>query len=362
MTAPTQVNGAGYWKPFTISNAHRDATLAGFPVMIRITNDTDIGAHCRSDMRDFWWTLADGTLLTHKARSRSNPSGSATAFYLASHPSMLSSQNEVIYAQYGKASASTDLSANPHDSYTKGCWALDETGTVTTWASETGANDGTNSSATAGTGNIDGCATFASPQYIDCGTNGTVNTTTLTTMAGWFKSTATSGVFWCKGGTANVSPPSGFYAFCDGTGKLQMEFASSGAACIYHYSTATTINDGNWHHIAFTHNGTTIKIYVDANDVTPTPSQTGTFTGNIGNASYPVRMSGYYDGFNFVGSLDEVSVSATDRSAAWIKFLKYNASGGDVTAGAESAFPSAGFPFPLLYQNVHGSPFARNRR
>jgi len=95
-----------------------------------------------------------------------------------------------------------------------------------------------------------------------------------------------------------------------GTGKVYLDW--------YEYSgealSTSIINDGKWHHVAGTWDGTNAKIYVDGNmGDNETPSSPASLTANtyIG-----ARGS---DGLYYQGMIDEVRVSNTVRSADEIR-------------------------------------------
>ncbi|MBK7761809.1 MAG: HYR domain-containing protein [Bacteroidetes bacterium] len=77
---------------------------------------------------------------------------------------------------------------------------------------------------------------------------------------------------------------------------------------------STLINDGNWHHVAVTYDGTTIKLYVDGNlDGTGTPSLNTLLSGNfhIGRDTYT--------NWAFNGSVDEIRFWNLNISQAQIQ-------------------------------------------
>ena len=67
--------------------------------------------------------------------------------------------------------------------------------------------------------------------------------------------------------------------------------------------------DGKWHHVAFTYDGTTRKIYIDGElKKSDTPSGTLPPSGN------PLQIGKYYGGTEFNGIIDEVRISKTIRT------------------------------------------------
>ena len=76
----------------------------------------------------------------------------------------------------------------------------------------------------------------------------------------------------------------------------------------------TNINDGNWHHIAVTYDGTTVKLYVDGNlDASGTPTLNTQLTGSY----YLGKDPG--SNWKLNGSIDEVRVWNVARTQAQIQ-------------------------------------------
>lgn len=73
----------------------------------------------------------------------------------------------------------------------------------------------------------------------------------------------------------------------------------------------TNINDGNWHHIAITNDGSTVKLWVDGG-VEASTSTTNTSAPWGGVYGFGIGMYGT-SGFNWKGGLDEVRVSSVVR-------------------------------------------------
>ena len=94
---------------------------------------------------------------------------------------------------------------------------------------------------------------------------------------------------------------------------------------------SSSINDGNWHHLSATYNGSIMKIYIDG-----TLRGTNTsFSGNLPTNNDSVFIGKHYDSSNpsdyFNGTIDEVMIFNRDLTASEIKQL-YDGSrhGGDV--------------------------------
>ena len=67
------------------------------------------------------------------------------------------------------------------------------------------------------------------------------------------------------------------------------------------FSSTTSINDGNWHHIALTSNGTTTKLYIDGSE---SNSLSYTWAISVDNMELGRGTSSYY----YNGSIDNVRI------------------------------------------------------
>ncbi len=106
-----------------------------------------------------------------------------------------------------------------------------------------------------------------------------------------------------------------FWNFFIENGKLSTEFSTS-TNCDGYLNTAGNASDlanGNWHHIAFVRNGTTLRYFVDGVlDKTVGSNQ------NLSNNAKITLGSIVCPGANFGGSMDEIRIWNTARSAAQI--------------------------------------------
>jgi MSHA biogenesis protein MshQ len=156
------VSGWSYRKEITISHTNVDSDLTDFPLLVKISGDTDIGAHARSDGYDLRFTLADGTSLPYEREDFSISGGAATGDFWVKVPTISATADTTIYAYYGKSDATDGQSATSvWDSNFKGVWHAKEA-TGVNWADSTSnGNTGTNNGVTATTsGQVDGGGSF----------------------------------------------------------------------------------------------------------------------------------------------------------------------------------------------------------
>ena len=137
-----------------------------------------------------------------------------------------------------------------------------------------------------------------------------VNLNSSYTVSSWIRNLGSGGSFIAKGSAYDFK--------IDGTGKVQAVVNGT-----THLTSATTINDSKWHHVAFTYSGTNLRLYID-----------GVEDGNSPATSIPVPTStsdrfaigvNYIDKNNistiFNGEIDEVRIWDTILSQTQIQFI-----------------------------------------
>jgi hypothetical protein len=129
------------------------------------------------------------------------------------------------------------------------------------------------------------------------------------TLEAWIKRTSTE----LAGGIVSGQNGAGFMRLVDSTDKLELLRSNQSVIVA---STTTITDTTTWHHVvAVKATSVTIKLYIDGEDVTGTPSNNpcGNFNGIVVGAD----LAGGTD--SFTGLLDEVAVYATALSQARIQ-------------------------------------------
>ena len=190
-------------------------------------------------------------------------------------------------------------------------WKLDETGTPTSFGDIHGTNDGTCAGAdcpTPAAGIINGAMDFDGGDEIYVSDDPSLHFTATDsfTVEVWIKTNQVmtgnkvfigkhlnSGeAYWWFGGTGS-----------DGT--VEFEFLDSDGVGA-HLSTATSVNDDVWHHLAavVSRGSNTVTVYIDGvSKVSETYSFTGDFT-----STRDLHIGHYLGSYNYDGLLDEVAV------------------------------------------------------
>jgi uncharacterized repeat protein (TIGR02543 family) len=136
------------------------------------------------------------------------------------------------------------------------------------------------------------------------------NFSTNITIEAWINTTAT------RVQHITTKGDDSFYLITNASG--QVGFWLNGVTSSWNYTT-TTVNDGNWHHVAATYNGSVIKVYIDGVErlsvsITATIS-TGSSAVEIGSRT---NSSGTAYNFNFTGRIYDVRYWNVARTASQI--------------------------------------------
>ena len=113
------------------------------------------------------------------------------------------------------------------------------------------------------------------------------------------------------------------------------------------------VRDGNWHHLAFTINGTSVKIYKDGGDAainsgSPTNNQGTAFGSWTAGQSFDGRSQPFYIGTNgalvsgnvyyFDGLIDEVGIFQSELSGSDVSSIYNGGVPGDLTSFSPAAW------------------------
>ncbi len=189
-----------YTSPVTIDHTKVPSTQTDFPVLISITDarlkTVGNGGHVQNtsgyDIRPFSDTGC-GTPLTFELERYNGSTGEVVMWVKIA--SLSSSSDTVIYLGYGNSSINVDgSSTSTWSNNFLGVYHLAD-GTTLNVNSATGSNNGTNHSATATSGKIDGAGAFASASTQYIGLGGSMANNTSITYSAWVNATSFPGAF-----------------------------------------------------------------------------------------------------------------------------------------------------------------------
>lgn len=314
---------------FSSSMVSGSSDLTNFPVLVKVSGDTDLSSNALANGDDILFTASDGTTkLNHEIESYS--AGNLIAW--VNIPSLSASLDTEILMYFGNAAAAPQENAGD-------TWPIDYV--IVSHLNETVTNDvyglldssgqgnhgapklfnGSGSSATGVTGLFDkAISTDGADDYVviddsaslDFGSGGF-------TVSSWVNTTQD-----CSGTrvySSRYSPSTSFWLGCitSGNAAFNVRDSNGNSATVNH--TGDVINDGNWHYLVGTHNGNQLSIYVDGVSVQGTGSYTGNYDANTNwqFAKHTTSAPGYWA----AATLDEMRVSNIVKDSDWIN-TEYN--------------------------------------
>jgi hypothetical protein len=315
------VDGWSYRKKITIDHTNVDADLSNYPLLVKINQDTDIGANAQSDGEDIRFTTSTGVLLPYERESWVVRAGSGSGNFWVKVPTISSSADTKIYLYYGNSGA-PDLqdATNVWDANFKGVWHLAETGTNPTANDSTSNNNDSASQTWTPTvgGKIGGAGSFnGSSDAINITSNDGLNPASITVSA-WVKADVNNKWQYAvlKNGQWDFGRDNG--------GKYYLAAWKTGNVNVADEHAATSATTGVWEHIAFTYDGSNAKYYVNTTVVINKG-----VSGDLFATANAVNIGSQAAGNYWDGLIDDVKISNVARSAAWLKFEYYNTGASD---------------------------------
>lgn len=310
-TSPT----SNYILLSTYANISYTENMANFPMLVSLT-DPDLkvtgsgGKVASSTAGDLLFVDWEGNKLDHEIESYTSTTGALQAW--VKMPFMSSTSTRSAYLYFGNANATYQpTNSAVWDSNYKGVWHLPNGTTLTTNDSTSNGKNGTNNNGvTAGTGQIDGAASFnnASSQSISL-------------PSSTFGSGSVTVELWTKFNNLTSYWPM-FSAYTSDADSIEIFVDSAARLFGGNYTnralSSTNLVTNRWYHIVLTAiSGGVTQFYING-------EASGT-TGTMNFATYTVapnigRRASYY--YNDV--IDEVRVSSgIARSVPWIQ-TEYN--------------------------------------
>lgn len=213
-------------------------------------------------------------------------------------------------------------------------------------------------------------------EYVDLGTDSSLDITTALSVVCWIKAPATAGVnraflskwrgdtdqrVWTMGNEPSVGPDR-FRVL------LSADGLTLGSGANKRYYTSIDVSDNTWHHIAFTFESNVLKLYVDGVEDTSVVKTDDDVVNTIVSSTENTYMSSFLDnsgvrtGF-YEGNLDEVGI--WNKQLTDSEILEIYNSGSPANLGAHSVFgnlvswwrngDAASDSFPTIKDQVNGN-------
>ena len=311
-----------YRKEITIDHSKVAANLTDFPVVINLNSDADLANNAQDDGDDIIFIANSDIHLNHELESFCGSTGDLVAWVNVT--SLSSIEDTTFYMYYGNPDCGNQQN-------TTGVW---DSGFVmvqhlnensdTHYDSTSYDNDGTpqNGVNQNSDGKFDGADEFdGDDDFINCGNDLSFNFTSYLSIEAWVNFTEIGNGTWQGIVTKNDFRN---WAFAVGgtkaPGKAVIFITGASGGTSGDVISKSPINDGLWHHIMATFNGTLTRIFVDGveeNTSTTLVGPTNTSTKNV--------LIGHYETLPrpFNGSIDEVRISKVTRDDDWI-MTEYN--------------------------------------
>jgi len=352
-------NGYSYRRTITIDhNKVPNTDQSNFPVLVSGTYSylatvANGGNVQNSNGYDVIFTSDPGcaTKLSHEVETYNATSGAVN--YWVKAPTVSHATDITLYMCYGNSSITTDQSNKTAvwDSNFVSVYHLPNGSTLNTNDSTSNANNGANSGATATTGQIDGGGSFdGSSQAININHPSVFNFGNGDyTFEAWIKPTNNS-----VGRDFLSKDASGARQFCfqmgtnGGAGSLNFIHFNGDGTLYWRAGQNSSIATGSWSHVVAVRSGSSLILYVNATSQTLSdPYSNGPLGTMASTATDALIGRRAYSGFEnyFNGSIDEVRISNTARSADWLQ-TEYNnqnspATFYSISAATVSAPPTA---------------------
>jgi len=332
-----QLTGYDKYELVSVTGNKPASSLSWHPMLVKFDTDTGLNDYTQNAGLDIAFTL-DGsdTELPYDREEWTDNGANVTARFWVRVPSVDSASDTDLRMHIGKAGGTAY--ATPSDTWNengagnfKGVWHLAEAaGWVAGGAgyikdSTVNVIHGTAAgNADAVAAQIDGGGTFdGTGDYVDCTNSATLNITGNVTVSAWIKTTAdfnpALNLYYSIANRGSIfSLGYGIHVYArnkSSNTRLQM-FTRDGGG--FSQATAVVANgfcNGAWRHVTGVRDGSFLRIYLDGVELATGPDKAP------GTNTHPFRIA---DDNNIQrawnGQLDEVRVSATDRSAAWALF------------------------------------------
>jgi hypothetical protein len=345
----------GYRKRIMVNHAQVQANLVAFPVLVNLTSDSDLASHAQSNGNDILFTSYDGiTKLSHETEKYTSVSGALVVWVRV--PILSSSVDTELYMYYGNPTCGSQQNvSNVWDDNFKGVWHLKENPSSappqikdSTSNGNNGTSAGSMMTADQVAGKIDGSLDFdGNNDEITCGNAISIQITTEITIEAWAQTSSTGASRSIVGKQNGNSPYPGYqlrkysddhYRFMtDGTGQ--------------YIASDSVYTDSGWHYIVGVRRNGTNYLYLDGAQQTATSTYAITESGvnfDIG------RGYSNYNGFWWLGTIDEVRVSNTGRNASWIMTCYNNQNSPSMfyAVGAQEQNPKVSGTIPASLQTV----------
>jgi len=325
----------------TPSGAGTTSENYGFPVLVRLTNSNFTFSKTQRNGNDIRFRKPDGTTLPFEIERWDSAAGHAEIWVKMDtvHGNNNSHYMELYWLDATSSGGSNSAAVFDIANGFRGVWHLGENTNFISDATANSYNGTRHGNQTQTTGTIGMGQQFPGTgnDYTEMGNVLNPGNNNFTVSA-WIKK-ASNGQNETIIGKTNGGSPGNTYGWI-----FVINNANNPVCCIanggqnwgeagsFSLISNTAITDVAWHYVSAIINKTGnnyCQIFIDGSETTISPNGNVTLVGNISN-NLPLRIGLEADNQNdFTGSLDEIVVSLTARSADWIKLCYMNQKSAD---------------------------------
>mgnify|MGYP001026169937 CR=1 FL=1 len=357
------LSGWSYRRQLTMNSALIDEDLTSFPVLVKLDSSFFDFSKAKDNGEDIRFTSSDGTTLLKYEIERWNKTAGKAEVWVKM-PSVSSTSDTSFYIYYGNpAAVDAQEPTNVWDSNLMMVQHLNET-SGTHCDSTSNNNDGSPQGGVTqdALGKIDGADGFdGSNDYVDCGNDVTLRGgPSGITIEAWIyphsgslgsgqKATITE-----KRNPTEVKGDWGVY-FTDS--KITWRIYNSANEGAADWKGNTVLSANTWYYIVVNYDDSSgiRKIYINANFDAQNTRPSGIISGSA--STYPVligkNVQGDFTYFN--GIIDEVRITNTARTAAWISASYHSGSDSLLTYGSEETPSEAPTFLNIATNTTHAS-------
>ena len=356
-----------YRKEIIIDHTKVAANLTNFPVLLNLSADASLVAHAQSDGDDIvFMNYASGTKLNHEIELYNSSTGQLIVW--VNVPYLSRTQDTVLYLYYGNdACGNQENSAETWGSHYRMVQHLSETTGIHDDSTMYG-NDGTYYGITQNAvGIIDGADQFVGNlgatggDYVDCGNDTSLNINDAITVSAWIKpDDQTQWNHICTKGNGDWGVDANRVYQLSIEVNESIDFIINSNQTSGKAMTSQPVPIGSWSYVVGTYDCNAVRVYINGVE----HAVRSPFTPQIQNNAVHLRIAARVaDALNvgpasytFDGVIDEVRVSDSALSAAWIA-TEYNNQQSPTsfsTIGNEEALPPLGWEMMLNFNEPGG--------
>ncbi|MBW1859788.1 MAG: DUF2341 domain-containing protein, partial [Deltaproteobacteria bacterium] len=320
-----------YSQKLTIDHTKIDAELSDFPLVVKLDpSSSNVFGRAQSDADDILFTASDGTTkLDHEIEKYVDTAGNEELVAHVKIPTVSASEDTAFHMYYGNSGAANQ--ENPSgvwDTNYKGVWHLSEdpSGSAPQMTDSTangnhGATGGSMTSDDQVSGKVDGALDFdGSNDYVEMQDSASLDIQDVITIEAWVKIDNYPTEWNLVAIKGDTSTGRAYGMWVRNTGDILLSYYNGASYGFYPGGQGFTT--GRWHHlVGVIDTANNLRyIYIDGVIRASSSSAIPSMVPN----DFPLYVGSRTSTWPTKGVIDEVRISDSARSAAWIKASYYS--------------------------------------